>query len=226
MYILASASKCFVYTYQYPINIQYQCLNWLISFYQLTTLYSCCNFQISICPISVRGSCTWVGASNGRNPGESRYGWNWRSAFLGVGWVTCTICRDQFFWMKCFTRWKHMKIQVKCKKSLGKKALGGKRVWKEYLDYIDIAIPIPIIKIYKRDPLYQQQKHDPIENFMNQLSLPICVAEACESFPWPRTRASLRTWPQRMLPLQRRRPWRPWSAQKCMAIKDQLYRGH
>lgn len=36
---------------------------------------------------------------------------------------------------------------------------------------------------YKRDPLYQQQRHDPIENFMNQLSLPICVAEACESFP-------------------------------------------
>ena len=32
------------------------------------------------------------------------------------------------------------------KKELGKKALGGKRVCKEYLDYIDIAIPIPIIK--------------------------------------------------------------------------------
>ena len=26
----------YIHMYQYPINIQYQCLNWLISFYRLT----------------------------------------------------------------------------------------------------------------------------------------------------------------------------------------------
>lgn len=213
MYTNNIGKVLYIYTHV-PISHQYP-----ISISQLVDII------LSTYPISLRGSCTWVGASNGRNPGESRYGWNWRSAFLGFGWVTCTICRDQFFWMKCFTRWKHVKIQVKWKKELVKKSAGRETSVKGIprdLDYI--AIPIP--NYYKRDPLYQKQKHDPIENFMNQLSLSICVAEACESFPWPRTRASLRTWPQRMLPLQRRRRWRPWSAQKCMAIKDQLYRGH
>ena len=36
MYIYIHTHVYIIHMYQYPINIQYQCLNWLISFYRLT----------------------------------------------------------------------------------------------------------------------------------------------------------------------------------------------
>ncbi len=154
-----------------PTNVQYQFLNWLISFYQLSSLYSC-NFQISIWP-------------------------NLVARQLHASWSKQ--------WQKS-----------RCSPRAGRETPTS--VIPEISRYLHSD------SYYKKGIHYKKSttKNDPIENFMNQLSLPICIAK---SFPWPRTRALLRIWPQRMLPLQRRRPWRP-SAQTFMAVRDHFCRGH